>query len=315
MVLSAAPAVGGGPVNTVAPQLTPAVPATIGVALTCSQGTWTGNPTITYSYQFFRGGSTSVLGPGSTTGYTTVSADVGSTITCKVTATNSVTSAVASSNVVSVGAALNTHAIGAAGVSSATSAPVTLAGVVSGTVITGFYFYCGNSGCNGGAAVTPSSITGTLGDTCTYSSAASIWNTGTSPYGIGAFSCTGMTSSGSDTVTVTMPSAVFYLQLWVQSWTGATKVDTACSKAAIAAVSQTTWSITSGTAAVTATAPVSFVAPLSAGTTTTNGTILDNDGNGRITSYLPTQTTTGPFTMNGTNVSSPINVSILCASP
>jgi hypothetical protein len=72
------------PVNTVAPS----VSGTVGVnsTLTASPGTWTGDPTPTFSYQWQRGTSNISGATGST--YTAQLADIGSTLRCVVTATN-----------------------------------------------------------------------------------------------------------------------------------------------------------------------------------------------------------------------------------
>jgi len=74
----------GMPINTVAPQISGTVG--IGTTLTCTQGTWTGNDTITYSYQWNRDGI-AISGATAST-YTTVSQDAWKAITCTVTATN-----------------------------------------------------------------------------------------------------------------------------------------------------------------------------------------------------------------------------------
>ena len=83
--------------------ITPAIPSSIsaplityttivvGSTLSCSTGTWYASPAtpITYAYQWYRGAST-ISGATNNT-YTTQSpADVGQTITCRVTATNSI---------------------------------------------------------------------------------------------------------------------------------------------------------------------------------------------------------------------------------
>lgn len=73
------------PVNTVLPVITGTARDT--QTLTVSTGTWTNSPT-SYSYQWIRGASTNI-GTNSNT-YTCVSADIGSTIKCTVTATNGV---------------------------------------------------------------------------------------------------------------------------------------------------------------------------------------------------------------------------------
>lgn len=75
------------PVNTVAPTLSPSGTQDTGTLLTATTGTWTGNPTPTYAYQWLRGG-TNISGATSST-YTLQVADEGQTITCRVTGTNS----------------------------------------------------------------------------------------------------------------------------------------------------------------------------------------------------------------------------------
>ena len=84
------------PVNTVAPAITGT--AQEGQTLTCSTGTWTGNPTPTYAYQWKRNGSN--IGSATNSTYTLVTADVGQSIKCTVTATNFIGSATADSNTV-----------------------------------------------------------------------------------------------------------------------------------------------------------------------------------------------------------------------
>lgn len=93
---------GVAPVNTVAPAITGT--AQEGQTLTCSTGTWTGTPTITYAYQWKRNGSN--IGSATNSTYTLVTADVGQSITCTVTATNGIGSANADSNTVTPTAAL-----------------------------------------------------------------------------------------------------------------------------------------------------------------------------------------------------------------
>jgi hypothetical protein len=81
------------PVNTTIPTISGTV--SIGQVLTSSTGTWTGNPTPTYAYQWQKGVS-NISGATSST-YTVLIGDVGSTLRCVVTATNSVGSASANS--------------------------------------------------------------------------------------------------------------------------------------------------------------------------------------------------------------------------
>lgn len=84
------------PVNTVAPVASGT--AAEGFTLTVSNGTWTGDTPITFTYQWIRGASNIVGATGSS--YTLVSADVGQQIRCQVTATNAVGNASANSNTV-----------------------------------------------------------------------------------------------------------------------------------------------------------------------------------------------------------------------
>jgi hypothetical protein len=84
------------PVNTVAPAITGT--AQEGQTVTCSTGTWTGTPTITYAYQWKRNGSN--IGSATSSTYLLVSADVAQSITCQVTATNGAGSASATSNTI-----------------------------------------------------------------------------------------------------------------------------------------------------------------------------------------------------------------------
>ena len=74
------------PINLVLPAITGTAAA--GNVLTCSTGTWTGTAPITYTYQWYKNGY-SISGETAST-YTVVTGDVGSSIYCVVTATNSV---------------------------------------------------------------------------------------------------------------------------------------------------------------------------------------------------------------------------------
>jgi hypothetical protein len=121
--------VSGGvpPVNTVAPAITGT--AQEGQTVTCSTGTWTGTPTITFAYQWKRNGSN--IGSATNSTYTLVTADVSQSITCQVTATNGSGSASATSNTITPTAAVDPDAqafITAAGITNPTqqSAIITL---------------------------------------------------------------------------------------------------------------------------------------------------------------------------------------------
>lgn len=77
------------PVNQVAPVLSGTFE--VGEVVSCSTGTWSGSTPITYTYQWKRNG-VDISGATSST-YTIVLADDTNTLTCLVTATNSVGSA------------------------------------------------------------------------------------------------------------------------------------------------------------------------------------------------------------------------------
>lgn len=116
-------ALGGGlvataPANTVAPVIS-SDGSVIGVGetLTSTNGTWTGSPAPTYTYQWQRGntfgggGAWANIGAATASTYAVVSADVGFSLKCVVTATNAAGSAAASSNTL-----LYLHATDLAGV-------------------------------------------------------------------------------------------------------------------------------------------------------------------------------------------------------
>ena len=86
--------IAGMPVNTSAPVISGTIG--LGNTFTCTTGTWTGDPTITYAYQWKRNGTN--IGSATSSTYTLVGADSWSTLTCAVTATNSITSTSATSN-------------------------------------------------------------------------------------------------------------------------------------------------------------------------------------------------------------------------
>jgi surface protein len=83
------------PVNTVAPVISGTT--TLGSVLTSTTGTFTGNPSPTFAYQWKRGATN--IGTNSST-YTLVIGDSTASITCVVTATNALGSANATSNAI-----------------------------------------------------------------------------------------------------------------------------------------------------------------------------------------------------------------------
>jgi hypothetical protein len=84
----------GVPANAVAPVVTGS--ATVGQLLSCTTGTWSGEPPITYTYQWYADASPISAATNST--YPIISADAGKTLFCRVTATNALGSASANSN-------------------------------------------------------------------------------------------------------------------------------------------------------------------------------------------------------------------------
>jgi hypothetical protein len=85
---------GSLPVNIVAPAVTGT--ATVGQTLSTTDGTWTGAPAPTFSYQWQRN-SVDIAGATSST-YLLVEADIGNPIRCVVTATNPLGAVSANSN-------------------------------------------------------------------------------------------------------------------------------------------------------------------------------------------------------------------------
>jgi len=138
------------PVNSVAPVVSGT--ATFGQTLTTTNGTWTGVPTPTFTYQWQRV-TTPISGATSST-YVLVAADVGNTIRCVVTATNAVSAVSANSN--------NTATVAAAVPGAPTIGTATISGTTASVPFTA-------PASNGGATITtytatstPGSITGTL---------------------------------------------------------------------------------------------------------------------------------------------------------
>lgn len=88
------------PANTVAPAVTGTT--TVGSVLTCSTGTWSenGGGTIAYAYQWYRAG-TSLSGE-TDSSYTLLDADLGNSLYCRVSATNTGGADTANSNSVAI---------------------------------------------------------------------------------------------------------------------------------------------------------------------------------------------------------------------
>jgi Fibronectin type III domain len=152
---------GAPPSNTVAPAVTGT--ATFGQTLSTTNGTWTAAPPITgYAYQWQRAGS-NISGATSST-YVLVSADVGNTIRCVVTATNAISSVASNSNsTASVAAAvpgIPTGVSATATSSSAISVSFSAPASNGGASIDYYQAVCTGSGTNSATGTSPISITG-----------------------------------------------------------------------------------------------------------------------------------------------------------
>jgi hypothetical protein len=86
------------PVNTVAPAVTGS--ASVGATLTTTNGTWTGIPTPTFSYQWQR--NTSNISAATSSTYVVQATDIGASLRCVVTATNSSGAVSANSNAIAI---------------------------------------------------------------------------------------------------------------------------------------------------------------------------------------------------------------------
>lgn len=183
LMMAAGNSYGSAPVNTVAPAVTGT--ATVGQTLTTTNGTWTGAPAPTFTYQWFRSPSTSISGATSST-YVLVAADAGFGIFCQVRATNSVAPSGVTAN-------SNTTATVAATVPGApTIGTATATGSSTATVA-----YTAPAS-NGGATITlytatssPGGLTGTL-----------------STSGSGTITVSGLTAETSYTFTVKATNSV-----------------------------------------------------------------------------------------------------------
>jgi len=153
LLMSVGNSYGSAPVNTVAPVVSGT--ATFGQTLTTTNGTWTGAPAPTFTYQWQRGVG-NISGATSST-YVLVAADVGNTVRCVVTATNAVAPGGVSAN------SNSTATVAAAVPGAPTIGTATATGSTTATVS-----YTAPAS-NGGGTITlytatssPGGITGTL---------------------------------------------------------------------------------------------------------------------------------------------------------
>jgi hypothetical protein len=94
LMMSVGNSYGSLPANTVAPAVTGT--ATVGSTLTTTNGTWTGAPAPTFTYQWQRSGSN--IGGATSSTYVIQAADAQNTLRCVVTATNTLGAVSANSN-------------------------------------------------------------------------------------------------------------------------------------------------------------------------------------------------------------------------
>jgi len=157
------------PANTVAPVVSGT--ATFGQTLTTTNGTWTGVPSPSFSYQWQRASSNISGATGST--YQLVEADIGNAIRCVVTATNTAGSSSANSNAT------------AAVVAAVPGAPQSVSASATGSTTATVSWSAPAS--NGGATITSYSI---------------YWSGGSTSTGSTSVGITGLTASTSYTFTV-----------------------------------------------------------------------------------------------------------------
>lgn len=155
------------PVNIVAPVIsgTGGAPAIAFSVWTCSTGTWTGSPTA-YIYVWYAGGTVVQAGP--SPNYTIASADVGKTLQCYVTASNSGGATAAGSNTSAVV------------IPNVPKAPTIGTATATGSTTATVAFTAGD---NGGAAITSyTARTQNPGGIISTGTSSPITVTGLSPY-------------------------------------------------------------------------------------------------------------------------------------
>ncbi len=123
--------IGIPPINTVLPAVTGTVD--VGQTLTSTSGTWKGTGNA-YAYQWYRDNQILVGATAAT--HVIATADIGTTLTCKVTATNSVGSATATSNAIRPAVPANI-----------------VAPAITGSSAVGGVLTCGNGTWNGSATI------------------------------------------------------------------------------------------------------------------------------------------------------------------
>ena len=142
------------PANTVVPVISGTTQ--VGSTLSTTDGTWTGSPSPTFTYQWLRGGS-NISGATANT-YMLVTADAGATVTVTVTATNTAGSAsVTSTGVGPISVApVNTAAPAISGTTTVGSTLTTTDGTWTGSPAPGYTYQWKRGGTNISGAISSS---------------------------------------------------------------------------------------------------------------------------------------------------------------
>jgi hypothetical protein len=121
------------------------------------------------------------------------------------------------------------------------------------------------------------------------------------------FACSGFTSTGADTITVTNPSDSSFMRIHTSVWDGSTGIDNACTINTNDPTSNNAgipWSITSGTAGGVNRVPLVRFGAGEGGATVTTGTIItstpaSSGGIDGAVIRLPIQASAGAYTIGG----------------
>lgn len=151
---------GALPINTATPSVSGT--ARVGYTLSSSTGTWTGAPAPTFTYQWQRGSSN--LGGATSSNYVAVSADIGNTLRCVITATNSLgaVSATSANTAAVVSPPINTSAPSISGTTKVGSTLYASTGGWTGTATISYTYQWRNNGSNiNGATSTSYALQGT----------------------------------------------------------------------------------------------------------------------------------------------------------
>ena len=136
--------------------------ATVGQTLQSTTGTWNGYPTPNYGYQWVRGASTNIVGATSAT-YQLQDADLGTTVKCTVTATNTAGSASATSaptSAIVAGAPQAPTGVTASPQDSSAQVSFSAPAITGGSPITSYTVTSNPGGFTASGASSPLTVTG-----------------------------------------------------------------------------------------------------------------------------------------------------------